>query len=275
MGVFWVSSGKPESQLTAEHEKAYDEANTLFIGVVIGVLAGHLQHVYLRNKISKDLWDALNNDYDGSDAGVELYIIEQYHNYKMVDGKGVVEQAHEMHCMVKKLELLKIVVPNKFVDGGIIFKLPPSWMNFVTTLKYKRTRMSISDFIASFDVEEKSQAKDGRDLKELRVKPVPTWCTSHSHMERAKASRTWITISQRKILPSRRRRIRRRMRVASCVVPLIIGQRTAQTGKEENINMRRRLRTWWLELEMELVGILIYPSFFQCFNLPLGGLILM
>jgi hypothetical protein len=50
--------------------------------------------------------------------------------------------------------------------------------------------MSISDFIASFDVEQKSQAKDGRDLKELRVKPVPTWCTSHSHMERAKASRT-------------------------------------------------------------------------------------
>jgi hypothetical protein len=126
MGVFWVSNGKPESQLTAEHEKAYDVANTLFIGVVIGVLAGHLQHVYLRNKISKDLWDALNNDYDGSDAGVELYIIEQYHNYKMVDGKGVVEQAHEMHCMVKKLELLKIVVPDKFVDGGIIFKLPPS-----------------------------------------------------------------------------------------------------------------------------------------------------
>jgi hypothetical protein len=24
-------------------------------------------------------------------------------------------------------------------------------------------------------------------LKELRIKPVPTWCTSHSHMAKAKA----------------------------------------------------------------------------------------
>jgi hypothetical protein len=63
------------------------------------------------------------------------------------------------------------------------------------------------------------------DLKELRVKPVPTWCTSCSHMARAKAkeSKTRITISQSKILPSKRRRIKRRMWVALCVVPLIIG----------------------------------------------------
>jgi hypothetical protein len=46
-------------------------------------------------------------------------------------------------------------------------------------------------------------------LRELRVKLVPTWCTSRSHMARAKASRTRITTSQSKILPSRRRRRRR------------------------------------------------------------------
>jgi hypothetical protein len=56
------------------------------------------------------------------------------------------------------------------------------------------------------------------DLKELRVKPVPTWCTSHSHMAKAKAkiSRIRITTSQSKLLPSRIRRRIRRMRVTSC-----------------------------------------------------------
>jgi hypothetical protein len=45
------------------------------------------------------------------------------------------------------------------------------------------------------------------DLKELRVKPVPTWCTSRSHMakEKAKLSRIRITTSQSKLLPLRRR----------------------------------------------------------------------
>jgi cobalamin-dependent methionine synthase I len=76
MSVFWVSNGKPEGQLTAEYEKAYKDANTLFIGAVIGALADHLQDVYLHNKTGKDLWDVLHNDYDGSDDGTKLYIIQ-------------------------------------------------------------------------------------------------------------------------------------------------------------------------------------------------------
>jgi hypothetical protein len=63
--------------------------------------------------------------------------------------------------MVKELVLLKIVVPDEFVAGGIIAKLPPSWSDFTIALKHKRLHMSISDLIASFDVEEKTQARDG------------------------------------------------------------------------------------------------------------------
>jgi hypothetical protein len=63
---------------------------------------------------------------------------------------------------VKELRLLKIVVPDEFVAGGIIAKLPPSWWDFVTALKHKRVHMSISDLITSLDVEEKAQAKDGQ-----------------------------------------------------------------------------------------------------------------
>jgi hypothetical protein len=116
------------------------------------------------------------------------------------------------------------------------------------------------------------------DLKKLRVKPVPKCCTSHSHVVKAKAkaklSRIRITTSQSKLLSLRRRIIIRRMRVASCVDLLIIGQRSVQIAKEENLNLSRRLRTWlYPALEVELAGTVIYPMLFQCFNLPLGGLI--
>jgi hypothetical protein len=106
------------------------------------------------------MWDTLNTEYGGSDAGTELYIIEQYHDYQMIDEKSVVTQAHEIQCMVKELTLLKIVIPNEFVAGGIIAKLPPSWRDFTTTLKHKRVHISISDLIASLNVEEKDRAKD-------------------------------------------------------------------------------------------------------------------
>jgi hypothetical protein len=64
--------------------------------------------------------------------------------------------------MVKELGLLKIIIPDEFVAGGIIAKLPPSWSDFATTLKHKRVHMSISDLITSLDVEEKARAKDRR-----------------------------------------------------------------------------------------------------------------
>jgi hypothetical protein len=137
------------------------EANTIFCGAVVGVLVETLQDTYLRYKTSKEMWDTLNTEYGDSDAGIELYIIEQYHDYQMVDGKSVVIQAHEIQCMVKELRLLKIVIPDEFVAGGIINKLPPSWRDFATALKHKRVHMSISDLIASLDIEEKARAEDG------------------------------------------------------------------------------------------------------------------
>jgi hypothetical protein len=52
------------------------------------------------------------------------------------------------------------VLPDKFIAGGIIAKLPPSWRNFATSLKNKRQEFSVFDLIESLDVEEKARAKD-------------------------------------------------------------------------------------------------------------------
>jgi hypothetical protein len=64
--------------------------------VVVRVLAETLQDTYLCYKTAKEMWDALNTKYGGSDASTELYIIEQYHDYQMVDVKSVVTHAHEI-----------------------------------------------------------------------------------------------------------------------------------------------------------------------------------
>jgi hypothetical protein len=72
----------------------------------------------------------------------------------------VVQQSHEIQCIAKELELLKCTLPDKFVAGCIIAKLPPSWRNFATALKHKRREISVENLIASLDVEEKARAKD-------------------------------------------------------------------------------------------------------------------
>jgi hypothetical protein len=86
--------------------------------------------------------------------------MENFHDYKMADNRSIIEQAHEIQCIAKELDDLKIVLPGQFMDGCIIVKLSSKWRNFATSLKHKRHKISVENMIASLDVEEKAQAKD-------------------------------------------------------------------------------------------------------------------
>ena len=54
------------------------------------------------------------------------------------------------------------MLPNKFVAGGIISKLSPSWRDFATSLKHKRQEFTIDGLIGTLDVEEKARVKNIR-----------------------------------------------------------------------------------------------------------------
>ena len=86
--------------------------------------------------------------------------MEQLYDYKMVENPSVVEQAYEIQALAKKLEHFPCLLPDKFVDGSIITKLPPSQRDFATSLKHKRQEFSVAELIGSLDVEESARAKD-------------------------------------------------------------------------------------------------------------------
>jgi len=108
----------------------------------------------------KELSDALVAKFGVTDAGTELYLMEQLYDYKMVENRSGVEQAHEIQALAKKLELFPCPLPDKFVAGGIIAKLPPSWKEFTTSLKHKRQEFNVEELTGTLDVEERTRAKD-------------------------------------------------------------------------------------------------------------------
>ena len=85
-----------------------------------------------------------------SDASSELYVMEQFHDYRMVDDRSMGEQAHEIQTLVKELEIFGCVLPDKFVAGCIIAKLPHAWIDFATSLKHKRQEFGIAELIWLF-----------------------------------------------------------------------------------------------------------------------------
>jgi hypothetical protein len=109
---------------------------------------------------TRELWDALDHKYVELDAGRELYVTHQYHEYKMIDDRSIVEHAHEIQLLVGELAHFDCVLSDRFVVGGMIAKLPPSWKYFSTSLKHKKETMTVESLIASLDVEKKAKSKD-------------------------------------------------------------------------------------------------------------------
>ena len=113
----------------------------------------------------KDMWDALEAKFGIADASTELYKMEQLYDYKMVDDRSVVEQTHEIQMLAKELSNMECVLPDKFVAGGIIAKLPPTWFGFATSLKHRRQEFSVTDLNATLGVKENARAKDTHGKK--------------------------------------------------------------------------------------------------------------
>jgi hypothetical protein len=101
-------------------------ADNLFRGAVISALHPKYEKSYISFPSGKNLWDALEAKFGVSDAGSELHLMEQLFDCKMVENRSVVEQDHEIQALTKELKLFPYPLPDKFVAGGIISKLPPS-----------------------------------------------------------------------------------------------------------------------------------------------------
>jgi hypothetical protein len=164
MNVMYVATGKAPEGVSEEKFNADDN---LFQGAIISVLVDNLVDTYLQRKTGKDIWEALEAQYGATDTGGELYVMEQFLDYRMVEDRSVVEQAYEVQALAKELENYSkeapCVLPNKFVAGAIITKLSHFWRDFATSLKHKRKEFTFDDLIATLDVEEKVRAKDTRE----------------------------------------------------------------------------------------------------------------
>jgi len=92
---FHAAEAKPE-QFTPEEEQKFLASDNLFRGAVISALGKKYVDNYIICTTVKELWDALEAKFGVSGAGSKLYLLEQLFDYKMVDNRSVIEQAHEI-----------------------------------------------------------------------------------------------------------------------------------------------------------------------------------
>ena len=87
-----------------------------------------------------------------------LYLMEQLCDYKMVDNRSVIEQAHEIQALAKELEQFLVCCLKSLWLA--VAKLPPFWKDFATSLKHQRKEFGLAELMETLDVEKKARAKD-------------------------------------------------------------------------------------------------------------------
>jgi hypothetical protein len=102
MDVFWVVSNPPVLPLRSEKEVQEFTATTMiFVVCILSVLSNQLCDVYMNIKSATKLWEAFEHKFSASDAGRKLYVMEQYHDFRMVDNRSIVEHAHKFQLIVR------------------------------------------------------------------------------------------------------------------------------------------------------------------------------
>jgi hypothetical protein len=76
---------------TSKEERAFKHADTTCKAALLSIIGDSLVDAYVQLPTGKAMWDALEVRYGVSDAGSELYVMKQFHDYRMVEGRLVVE----------------------------------------------------------------------------------------------------------------------------------------------------------------------------------------
>ena len=91
MGCYDATKGTPEGDLNPAQLEAFEKIDTLFNGALLSVLDDSIVDSYMSFDIGKDMWAALEATFGPSGTSNELYIMEQFCDYKMTDECSVVQ----------------------------------------------------------------------------------------------------------------------------------------------------------------------------------------
>ena len=154
-----------------EEMDKWKKGNKVCRYTILSTLSNELYDVYCSYKSAWEIWDILNKKYVLEDAGSQKYAIGNFLNFQMVDEKDVSSQIHDFHKLINDLKTEEIDLPESFVSGCLIEKLPESWRDYKNCMKHKRKQMSLEDVIVHIRIEEKNRQLDRAEkAKELNSK---------------------------------------------------------------------------------------------------------
>ena len=132
-----------DSEERKVERKKRQEDELICRGHILNALSDRLYDLYTDNSSARDIWNALEFKYKAEKEGTKNFLISKYFDFKMLDGKPILPQVHELQVIINKLRDMKIELPEQFQVGAIITKLPSSWKGYRKKLLHNSKDFSL------------------------------------------------------------------------------------------------------------------------------------
>ena len=101
--------------------------------------------------------------YTAEGVGKQKFVVGNYYKWEMVDNKDIKLQINEYHKLLEELKAEKIELPEQFVAGLLIEKLPDSWSEYKQQLSYTAEGVGKQKFVVGNYY--KWEMVDNKDIK--------------------------------------------------------------------------------------------------------------
>ncbi|KAK3008463.1 hypothetical protein RJ639_013292 [Escallonia herrerae] len=143
-----------ESVAKTRERLRWDQDDEICRGHILNGMSNTLFDAYHTIKTAKELWNQLERRYITEDATSKRFIVSKFFDYKMVDGRSVMEQFNEIKSILDRYSQHKLALDEFIVVTSIIDKLPPSWKNFRNSLMHRKEDINLDELGTHLRIEE-------------------------------------------------------------------------------------------------------------------------
>ena len=135
----------------------FDKDNKTCRGMLLHYMTTSLYMIHSKSKNAKDIWDALKSKYGTDDFGTKKYACSRWLNFRMTDDKPVLDQVHEYENLCADIIAEGMKFCDQFQANCLLEKLPPSWQNYVHSMKHKQKDFTLQELVSGIKIEEQNR----------------------------------------------------------------------------------------------------------------------
>ncbi|XP_020271907.1 uncharacterized protein LOC109847071 [Asparagus officinalis] len=122
-----VSEEKPNFEEDSKSEASLAKDDHLCRSYLLNCLADHLADTYTNKPSTKEIWNALEEQYKDKEKLSKSHVIDKFLGFKFEDDTEILPQVKELEMLVMKPKDEMINLCQTFIFGAIVNKLHPSY----------------------------------------------------------------------------------------------------------------------------------------------------